>query len=322
MTTVTSAPVAIAVVSWNTRGLLDDCLRSLQPESRSGRADVWVVDNGSSDGSADLVRERHPWATLIASERNLGFGAAVNLVAERTDHPWIAPVNADIRLRPGALQILLDTGSRLRRAGIVAPRLILDDGATQRSVYPFPTIAFTLLFNLGIASANDGRAGHPRSNAGDVRNGIVRVDWAIGAFLLIRRAAWDQAGGFDPEQWMYAEDLDLGWRISRTGWRTYYDPRAIVDHREAASTTQVWGETRQEQMMRSTYCWMLRRRGLVRTRVVACVNVFGASLRALALAPAVRLSPERWAWRQRWFQNWARLHRIGLAPRARLDGHR
>ena len=79
-----SPAVAVAVVSWNTRELLAACLRSLQPEADAGRAEVWVVDNASTDGSPDLVREEFPWATLVASEDNLGFGPAVNLVAART----------------------------------------------------------------------------------------------------------------------------------------------------------------------------------------------------------------------------------------------
>src|SRR5437764_9942313 len=97
------APVTIAVVSWNTRDLLARCLDSLLPEVERGRAEVWVVDNASSDGSADLVRERYGWANLIASEENLGFGTAVKRGAARTSARWIGGANADIALRPGAL---------------------------------------------------------------------------------------------------------------------------------------------------------------------------------------------------------------------------
>src|SRR5260370_23961000 len=106
----TTPSVAVAVVSWNTRELLDGCLRSLEGDVRDGHAEVWVVDNASSDGSADLVRERYPWATLIAADENVGFGRAVNLVAARTQTAWIAPANADVRLPPGAISTLVTTG--------------------------------------------------------------------------------------------------------------------------------------------------------------------------------------------------------------------
>ena len=75
-----SAPVAVAVVSWNTRELLAACLRALEAEADAGRAEVWVVDNASDDGSPELVRDSFPWAHLVASDENLGFGRAVNLV--------------------------------------------------------------------------------------------------------------------------------------------------------------------------------------------------------------------------------------------------
>ena len=99
--------MVVAVVSWNTRELLDRCLLALRPEADAGRAEVWVVDNGSQDGSPALVRERHAWARLVEPGENLGYGRAVNLLAERTSSPWIAASNADVALRPGALARLL-----------------------------------------------------------------------------------------------------------------------------------------------------------------------------------------------------------------------
>src|SRR5919109_4551083 len=103
--------VTVAVVSWNTRDLLDRCLRSLEPEVDRGLAEVWVVDNASTDGSAEMVRQRFPWASLMASEENLGFGRAVNLVAGNTSSQWLAIANADIAVRPGAIDALLEAAA-------------------------------------------------------------------------------------------------------------------------------------------------------------------------------------------------------------------
>jgi GT2 family glycosyltransferase len=99
-------------VSWNTCELLDRCLRSLEPEVRRDLVEVWVVDNASMDGSAEMVRERFDWVQLVASEENLGFGRAVNVVARRTATEWLAPANADIALRPGTLDKLLEAAER------------------------------------------------------------------------------------------------------------------------------------------------------------------------------------------------------------------
>ncbi len=82
-----------------------------------------------------------------------------------------------------------------------------------------------------------------------------RVPWAVGAFLLVRRPAWDAIGGFDPAQWLYAEDLDLGWRLARAGWATRYEPRARVRHHESAATGQAWGsDERTARWLRASSC--------------------------------------------------------------------
>ncbi len=318
-----SAPtpaVAVAVVSWNTRELLSRCLHSLEPEARCGRAEVWVVDNASSDGSVQLVEENFRWAHVIASSENLGFGRAVNLVAQRTSTPWMAPANADIALESGALARLLRTGAEHPDAGAVAPRLILPDGSTQRSVYPFPTLAFTIVHNLGlpriVPALADQLCQPPAWNPERQR----AVDWAIGAFLLVRREAWDAVGGFDPAQWIYAEDLDLGWRLTKAGWPTRYEPRAHVQHHKSAATEQAWGEDSTGRWLAATYTWMVRRRGPVITRSVALVNVVGALVRWLLRIPLARLAPGRWSAGRDWFRQWTYLHAMGLRGQRRTTG--
>jgi GT2 family glycosyltransferase len=305
--------VAIAVVSWNTRELLDACLRSLEPEVEAGRAEVWVVDNASADGSPAMVRHRHPWARLIEGP-NVGFGAAVNRVAATTSAPWIAAANADVELTAGALAALLKAGAAHADAGAVAPQLVLPDGAVQHSVHPFPTLMLTLTFNLGLVQAipflGDRLTIEGRWDPSKPRN----VDWALGAFLLLRREAFDAVGGFDPQQWMYAEDLDLGWRLRRAGWRTWYEPAAVARHAGAASSEQAWGAQRTEQWIWSTYAWMLRRRGLAFVRLTAVMNLLGAAARAALRSRDPKARSEMLAW--------VRLHRIGLARRERLARHR
>ncbi len=316
-------PVAIAVVSWNTRELLRTCLESMKPDAVAGRAQVWVVDNASRDGSAELVRSSFPWVSLIAASANLGFGPAVNLVAERTDTPWIAAANADIELTEGALSMLLDAGARVPGAGIIAPRLVLPDGTTQHSVHPFPTLGFTLAFNLGLTNLHP-RLGDRLTLEGSWDPSRSRaVDWAVGAFMMIRRSTWDAIGGFDPGQWMYAEDLDLGWRAANAGSSTYFEAAAVVRHHDAAATSLRWGDARQRRWMRSTYAWMLRRRGLPITRTYALLNSAGALARlALLSGPALAGGGEA---RGRWHSmlTWSRLHLAGLASsRTTLERHR
>lgn len=312
-------PVVVAVVSWNTRELLDACLRSLRPDVDEHRAAVWVVDNGSSDGSVELVRERHPWVNLIVSPENLGFGRAVNLVAARTTSSWIAPANSDVALEPGALVRMLAAGSEHPRAGAIAPRLLLSDGSTQHSVFAFPLLAFTMIYNLGLARIVPGLDERLCLPGGWDPERPRKIDWAMGAFLLVRREAWEETGGFDAGQWMYAEDLDLGWRLAQRGWQTRYEPGARVHHRASAATEQVWGDASADRWLSATYAWSLRRHGAPATRAIAAMNVLGSTLRYLARVPLARLRPERWSAGRDWFRDWARLHTIGLRPRAQLE---
>jgi GT2 family glycosyltransferase len=309
----------VAIVSWNTRDLLARCLESLEPDVESGIADVWVVDNASTDGSPDLVRDRFGWANLIASEENLGFGSAANLAASRTSSEWIAVANADIAVHPRALETLLESGARDGRAGVLAPRLRMPDGRTQHSVGAFPTITFSLLhatgaFRFGSQAAD--RFAFPERWDSERRR---RVPWAMAAFVLVRREAWDEVGGFDERQWMYAEDLDLGWRMKQAGWATRYEPLAVVEHEVAAATSQQFGGERAPLWQRATYGCIARRRGPAYARAVAFINLLHALSRWPPMIVRSRRHPDA-AERRAGYRRWLRVHLDALDPRTDVEG--
>jgi N-acetylglucosaminyl-diphospho-decaprenol L-rhamnosyltransferase len=311
--------VTVAVVSWNTKDLLDRCLRSLAAYAQSGQAEVWVVDNASSDASAEMVRERHPWVRLLALKENLGYGGAVNLVAGRTRSRWFAFANADVALEPGALEPLLAAGESDPGAGIVAPRLVLPNGETQHLAWAFPTLGATVAQNLG-----------PRILPGRLADRLAlsgawnperprRIPWAVGAFLLVRREAWNRVGGFDPQQWMSAEDLDLGWRMHTAGWATRYEPSAIVHHEESSATRSVWGDHLPIHWQRCAYAWMVRRRGRFRTAAVGLINLMGSALRLVLWTALTGFRPDE---RVIWFRRWTLVHLYAFAPRRTLARYR
>lgn len=314
-----SPKVVVAVVSWNTRELLDRCLRSLEPATRAGIAEVWVVDNASTDGSAELVRARYGWAHLIASQENLGYGPAINLVAQRTTSPWLALSNSDIEFRDGALERLLEAGEADPGAGVVAPRLVLPDGSTQHSVWAFPTLPSTALQNLGPRLLPPRLADRLALRGAWDTEKARRVPWAVGALLLARRAAWDEIGGFDPGQWMSAEDLDLGWRMRAAGWATRYEPRAVVDHAESAATGKVWGDDLPLHWQRCAYRWMVVRRGRARTASVGLMNFIGAAVRYVVSLAANGFRTDE---RVRALGKWTLVHGYAFAPRRALDRYR
>jgi N-acetylglucosaminyl-diphospho-decaprenol L-rhamnosyltransferase len=306
--------VTVALVSWNTRELLVRCLQSLAPEVDAGRARVWVVDNASEDGSAGAAKEHAPWAHVLEPGVNLGFGRAVNLVARQDAGEWLMAANADIALQPGALTALLASGAN-PNVGCVVPRLLLPSGETQHSVYPLPTVPFTLAFNLGAHRLSRRWASRMCLEGFWDPERPRAVPWAIGACLLIRRAAFDGVGGFDERQWMYAEDLDLGWRLHEQGWVTNYEPSARALHASGAATSKVFGERRMLAFTAATYAVLARRRGHLRAFATAALNVAGAAARLAWMTVLARVQP-RWRLPTESNRRWlaAHLHgvRVGL----------
>jgi len=309
-----SPPVTVAVVSWNTRELLIACLRSLKPDADAGLADVWVVDNGSSDGSREAVREEFGWVTLECPESNLGFGAAVSLVAARTVGDWIAPANADVAVTPGALRRLLETGERHAEAGILAPRLLLPDGSTQHSVFPFPSVRVSLLLGSQLWRLSPALADRLCLVGAWDPDRDRSVPWAVGAFLLARRPLFDQVGGFDERQWMYAEDLDLAWRVHRAGFSTRYVPDARVGHQESAATSQAFGSRIRARHMTASYAWLRRRRGAAAATAYGIANLAACLVWVGWLAPLALVRPNRRT-QLADVVDWGRIHLWAVAGR-------
>jgi N-acetylglucosaminyl-diphospho-decaprenol L-rhamnosyltransferase len=290
-----SPQVAIAVVSWNTRDLLRRCLVSLEEDARAGFVRTVVVDNGSTDGSGAMVRSEFDWVRLVEPGENLGFGRAVNLGLEGAGEPWLAAANADLEFRRDAIHVLVEALRAHPRAGMAAPRLVMPNGETQHSVHAFPGIGLGLAVHTGLVNllpalgdrlCIEGRWDPERARA---------VPWAHGAFLLARRDAFEQIGGFDPRQWMYAEDIDLAWRMRAAGWKTLYEPAAVVRHEVSASTTIAFADQRLDRHLEAAFEWMGRRRGPLVARTYAAINWLGAGARAIATWPLARAKGGRFA---------------------------
>lgn len=317
-----AAQIAVAVVSWNTSALLDACLASLRPDAESGLAEVWVVDNASTDDSAAMVRQQHPWARLIELPRNVGYGAAVGEVARRTTTPFLLAANSDLKFDPRALGELLKAATQHPGGGVFAPRLLTAAGTTQHSVHPFPTIAVGLATSTGLARW--GPLARRMLMEGHWDPSIRRtVPWAHGAAMLIPREAWDEATGFDPEQWLYAEDLDLCWRLAQLGRPTWFIPAAIVEHHVSAATAQRWDQ--RERLIRtqaSSYAWIAHRQGLIRARLVAAANIAGLVPRWLLAAALQRLPGRRDGHAAAVLHGYLVAHLTGFQSAAKLERSR
>lgn len=288
------APVTIVIVSYNTRELLRRCLRSLEADVAEGLADVIVVDNCSGDGSAEMAEGEFGWARVVRPGSNVGFGRGVNAGATLTAAPWLVAANADTEVEAGALRRLVAAAGADPRAGAVAPRLVEPSGRTQHSVHGFPGVGLALVFGLGLGRLFPG-FGDRLCLEGQWDPERPRiVDWAHGAFLLLRREAFEQIGGFDPAQWMYAEDIDLAWRLRRAGWVVAYEPHARIRHEVSAATSAAFGDQRLDLHTTATYGWLRRRRGVAYTFAFLVTNLVVVGTRMIVYSALSVLGGARW----------------------------
>jgi GT2 family glycosyltransferase len=218
--------LGIVVVSYNTRNLMADCLesvyRSLEVWGRD--AHVWVVDNASSDGSAEMVRERFPQATLIASPDNLGFARANNLaMAEMAglDTPprHVLLLNPDTLLDPEAIPAMVSFLDENPRVGIAGAQLCYGDGSFQHGAFHFPTLwmvffDFWTINHRFINSRLNGRYPRRWYEAG----APFPIDHPLGAALMIRWETFQEVGPLDTDYFMYCEEIDWCIRIKLAGW--------------------------------------------------------------------------------------------------------
>jgi GT2 family glycosyltransferase len=219
--------VAVVIPSWNSAGLLPGCLDSLAGEA--GLAEVFVVDNGSTDGTLELLRERG--TRHLALDRNEGFARAMNLGAARTAAPFVLALNADTVLEPGALATLATALAADSTLGGVQPRLLqLDEQGTGD-----PERA--RLYSAGQALTADGRAFE--TGAGEEQSPRYRrareVFGVCGAACLLRRELFAELDGYDETYFAFYEDVDLNVRARIAGWRFAYEPAAAVWHLGNAS---------------------------------------------------------------------------------------
>ena len=231
--------VAAIVVSYNVRDLLMDCLASLDVARRNGELDsIVVIDNDSRDGSAEAARECFPGVTVVDAT-NRGYGAGANAGIAATTSVYVLILNPDTVVRPGAIAALTRYLDEHPQVGLAGPRLRYPDGSIQPTRRRFPR-RLTPLFESTIFE--QWWPGNPWSRAYHLRDvpddGPQEVDWVVGAAMLVRRAAIEQAGGFDESFWMYSEEVEWCWRLRRHGWTIAYVPDAEIIHHEGASTSQ------------------------------------------------------------------------------------
>jgi N-acetylglucosaminyl-diphospho-decaprenol L-rhamnosyltransferase len=219
--------LSIIVVAWNVRELLRECFDALRQSDDRLRKQLILVDNGSSDRTADFVRKNYPEVELIESPVNLGFIRANNLAYRRARGEYVLMLNSDAFVSPTALRETVDFMRGHPDAGVVGARLVGRDGVLQPSARFFPTPFRLFLQRLGL----DGRLPFvkPLDDLRWAHDRVRRCDWVVGCYLLARKSLVDRSGFFLREDFfMYNDDNDLCKRIKKLGAQVYFYPVKVV----------------------------------------------------------------------------------------------
>jgi N-acetylglucosaminyl-diphospho-decaprenol L-rhamnosyltransferase len=235
------ADLSIVILNYNTREHLRTCLQALHAEgSTAVTSEVFVVDNASSDGSADMVAAEFPWVRLVRSPRNGGYAYGNNLALRLATGHAILLLNPDTLMPPGSLAALREALGRHPEAGIIGPKLMRPNGsmhlACRRS---FPTPAVALYRMLGFSRLFPRSKRFGRYNLTYIDADLaIEVDAVCGACMLVRREVIERVGLLDERFFMYGEDLDWCLRTREAGWTVRYEPSVVVQHQHGAASRQ------------------------------------------------------------------------------------
>jgi len=229
--------VSITICSWNTIDDLRACLKSLEDVRDEARFEVIVVDNNSEDGSPDMVEREFSWVRLERMFENLGFTGGHNHAIPLRRAPHVLPLNSDTVVHPGAIRGLLDYLYEHPEAGIVAPKLLNPDGTLQYSCRRFPNPMAALFRNtpLGKLFPNN-RFTRDYLMKDWAHDQPREVDWVSGAAFLVRDRVIQEVGAFDPEYFMFCEDVDWCFRVWKHGLKVVYLPIYEITHAIGRST--------------------------------------------------------------------------------------
>jgi len=232
--------VSVIIVSFNTREVLRQCLESVLEDTTGLEAEILVVDNASTDGSPEMIEQDFPQIRLLRSEVNLGFGEGNNVALRQARGRYFVLLNSDAYFVKGALPLAIQHMDENPSAGLAGCRLIGRDGELQPSSRSFHSVLGDLIVLSGLAakfpeSKFFGHFDRTWANEHDP----APVDWVPGAFSIIRPSALQKAGLFDPDFFLYYEEVDLCMRFRKAGIPVWYWPDITVIHIGGESSRQL-----------------------------------------------------------------------------------
>lgn len=282
--------LSLIVLTWNTRELVIGCLDQLERELKdtagSGgfSAEVWVVDNGSRDGTAEAIRARFPKVRLIALPENVGFASGNNAGLSQVKGRIVCLLNSDVLITRGALECCIDVFDEMPNVGAAGLQLLHPDGRLQNSIHAFPGF-WSELCPTGLAEWL-----FPKRFPSKRRPiwKTTPVPAVRGAVLFVRHEIIESVGMLSEDYFFFLEETDWCWRIREAGWDVVHVPDAEAIHRSGFSSKRVDPLRTRIEFHRSLYRFVRLRRGAREAAAVRWLRVtktIGAGLLLLFVAP-------------------------------------
>jgi GT2 family glycosyltransferase len=276
--------ISVSIVSYNTRELLRACLQSLLDRQAAAEAslEIIVADNGSSDGTEEMVKSDFPSVLFICTGGNVGYGRANNVGLSEAHGRYYFVLNSDTEVEPGALAGMTTFMDSRPDIGMLGAQLVLPDGSIQRSCARDPTLlaVFWEQTYLDKLFPNNSVTGSYLMSDWDYSD-KREVEQVCGACFFVRAEAFRQIGGFDPAYFMYFEDTDFCVRLRKAGWPIFFYPEARIQHHLGASSGKSW---RSRALMvssynHSRYIYYRKNAGQFQAMLLKATVLFGALLR-------------------------------------------
>ena len=276
--------LSIVLVGWNNKDYLEPCLDSLFQAELKSQFDVIVVDNGSTDGSQEMLADRFPQVRLIQNNHNVGLARACNQGIIATQGRYILLLNNDTLVDGKSLDGLVELLDNTSDAGAAGGRLLNPDGTFQAGFADFSSLGEEFLIATRIGERlQDGYPSHQDSDQ------VITVGWLSSACLLLRRAALDQVGLLDEEYFIYGDEADLQYRLQQAGWLVYYSPAANTIHYGGRSMDR-W--RRRKMVNRGKLLFYRKNYGVLRTTALRLM-IGALSLIKLAIWAILFVIPNR-----------------------------
>ena len=253
--------ISVIIVNWNTKGFLEECLASLATSKQS--LEIVVVDNNSSDGSPDMVKQKFPNVKLLCNTTNEGFAKGNNQAIKASSGRYVCLVNSDARILPGCLDALADYLDKNSEVGMVGPRVLNRDLTLQSTCRRFPNLwnnfcdafAFRRLFPNSAFFAGEHMLNFKHDR-------VIFPDVLVGCFIMARREAVDEFGMLDENFFFYGEDIDWAMRCWKSGWKVAFFPNAEAVHFLGGSSKKdpvkyaVALQRARQQFWKKHYSWL------------------------------------------------------------------